>query len=154
MAAASSRSASPTQTAQPRLGFHRVQGIAITPNGKTMFVAAGALRVYPVPTATDKPGKPIKLADKPGLAITPNGKTLYTAGNYTGSKVTPVNVATGRAERFIRVGDFPDAIAVTPNGKTAYVASLNAGTVTPISTETTGPASPSRFRTAAGFRSS
>ncbi len=133
----------PTQTAQRRLGFHRVQGIAITPNGKTMFVAAGALRVYPVPTATDKPGKPIKLANNAfAIAITPNGKTLYTAGNYTGSKVTPVNVATGRAERFIRVGDFPDAIAVTPNGKTAYVASLVAGTITPISTRNNRPGKP------------
>ena len=116
--------------------------IAITPNGKTAYVALGLRWVTPINTATNKPGRAIKDGNDPtAIAITPNGKTVYVTncGNncagYAGT-VTPINTSVGKAGKPIKVGQFPEAIAITPNGKTAYVSNNISGTVTPINTAT------------------
>jgi YVTN family beta-propeller protein len=118
--------------------------IVITPNGKTAYVAdLGSDTVTPVSTATGRPGKAITVGAKLGpeattaaIALTPNGKTLYVGTNSNvpaeDDAVTPVNTATNRPGKAIRVGGGIDTIAITPNGKTAYAASFSAGTVTPI----------------------
>src|ERR1022692_3990168 len=66
--------------------------------------------------------------------------TAYVVNQGSGT-VTPINTATGKPGKAIKVGNSPGAIAITPNGKTAYV--VNAGTifvtghtVTPIRTAT------------------
>jgi hyaluronoglucosaminidase len=46
--------------------------------------------------------------------------------------VTPINTATDKAGKAIKVGREPDAMAITPNGKTAYAVNDASGTVTPI----------------------
>src|ERR1700733_3656838 len=46
--------------------------------------------------------------------------------------VTPINTATNKAAKTIKVGSDPVAIAITPNGKTAMVVNYGSGTVTPI----------------------
>jgi len=110
--------------------------IAITPNGKTAYVAnSGSGTVTPINTATNTPLKAIKVGPSAGpIAITPNGKTAYvTSGEHT---VTPINTATNTALKPITVGDGPSAIAITPNGKTAYVVNVFSSTVTPINTAT------------------
>ena len=56
--------------------------------------------------------------------------------NSGSNSVTPIDLATRRAGRAIRVGKHPLAIAITPGGKTAYVANSRSGTVTPIDTAT------------------
>src|SRR5436190_265561 len=111
--------------------------IAITPDGKTLYVAnVGSRTVRPISTATNTPGKPIKVDVGPELiAITPNGKTAYVAG-LSSRRVIPINTATNTAGKPIKVGLGPDFIAFTPNGETAYVANYNSGTVTPINTAT------------------
>ena len=43
--------------------------IAITPDGKTAYVGSSFGTVTPINTATNKPGKPIKVAATPSLAI-------------------------------------------------------------------------------------
>src|SRR5580692_5045885 len=50
--------------------------------------------------------------------------------------VTPINTATNKAGKAIKVGSDPVAIAITPNGRTAMVANYQSGTVTPINTAT------------------
>ena len=50
--------------------------------------------------------------------------------------MTPINTATNKALKAIKVGDDPAAIAITPNGQTTYVVNVNSGTVTPIKTAT------------------
>src|SRR6202050_5652043 len=50
--------------------------------------------------------------------------------------VTPINTATNKAAKTIKVGSDPVAIAITPNGKTAIVVNYGSGTVTPINTAT------------------
>ena len=50
--------------------------------------------------------------------------------------MTPINTATGKPGKAIKVGGGRHAIAITPDGKTAYVANSGSGTVTPIRTAT------------------
>jgi hyaluronoglucosaminidase len=102
-----------------------VTAIAITPNGKTAYVADGKRRtVIPVATATGTPGTPIKLSSTPSaIAITPDGKTAYIgtaayiAGSCTGCQVgtvIPVATATGTPGKPINIGRVPEAIAIIP----------------------------------------
>src|SRR5580698_3339310 len=54
--------------------------IAVTPNGKTVYVAnqQNSGTITPVSTATSTAGKPIPVGSDPvAIAITPNGKTAY-----------------------------------------------------------------------------
>ena len=57
------------------------RAIAITPNGKTAYIADGdAGTVTPIDTATNTAGHPIRTGTLPtAIAITPNGKTAYVA---------------------------------------------------------------------------
>ena len=81
--------------------------IAITPNGKTAYVANTVSdTVTPIDTATSTAGKAITVGSGPVvIAITPNGKTAYFA-NYAGT-VTPIDTATNTAGKAIKVGSGP-----------------------------------------------
>jgi len=98
--------------------------------------------VTPITTATNTPGKPIKVGHRPRLiAITPDGKTAYVVNQ--GGTVTPIATATNTPGKPIKVGGQPySAIAITPDGKTVYVANTGTNTVTPISTATNTPGKP------------
>jgi len=107
--------------------------IAITPDGKTAYVANGlSTSVVPIDLATGTAGAPITVGiDPDAIAITPNGNTAYVA-NYADDTVTPINLATNVPGTAVQVGPtlgrhnhalmwHPTAIAITPNGWTAYV---------------------------------
>src|SRR5262245_55812191 len=121
------------------------QAIAITPDGKTAFVANyGSNSVTPINTSTRRAGAPIPVGKQPrAIAITPNGETAYVL-DWGTAAVTPISTATNRAGPAIPVGSYPFAIAIAPDGGTAYVANYGSNTVTPISTATgrPGPAVP------------
>src|SRR5262245_35458392 len=74
--------------------------IAITPDGKTAYVAnANSGTVTPIRTASNTALKLIKVGHQPEyLAITPNGRTVY-AVNYTSDTgpgtVTPIRNCPG-----------------------------------------------------------
>jgi YVTN family beta-propeller protein len=90
------------------------QAIAITPNGKTAYVASYfSGTVTPITTATNKPGKPIPAATAVTIAITPDGKTAYVA-NLRSETVTPISTATNTPGKPIKVGKSPYAIRITP----------------------------------------
>jgi YVTN family beta-propeller protein len=112
-------------------------GLAITPDGKTVYIANyGSGTVTPIATATNTAGPPITVGFGPlDIAITPDGKTAYVANADDGT-VTPIATATNIPGPSITVGSFPENIAITPDGKTAYVANDESGTVTPIATAT------------------
>jgi YVTN family beta-propeller protein len=69
------------------------------------------------------------------FATPPHPVTAYVVNAGSGT-VTPINTATGKPLKAIRVGTNPGAIAITPNGRTAYVVNSGSGTVTPIRTAT------------------
>jgi len=95
--------------------------IAITPDGKTAYLANGASStVTPINLATNTPGKPINLGGKPGadaIAISPDGTTAYVA-NQPSSTVTPIDLAAGTPEKPIKIGHGWDsgfeAIVIAP----------------------------------------
>ena len=64
------------------------------------------------------------------------GQPVAWVANYASASVTPVNLASRKAGRAIRVGADPVALAVTPDGRTAYVANSGSDTVTPIAIAT------------------
>jgi YVTN family beta-propeller protein len=105
--------------------------IAVTPDGKTVYVAntwentgrpASALgTVTPIATATSRPGPAIQVGSEPwAFAITPDGTTAYVA-SWQGGTVTPIATATNTAGAPIEVGEGARAIVITPDGTTAYV---------------------------------
>ena len=72
--------------------------IAITPNGKTVYVPSyGDGTVTPIRTATSSALKPVKVGPDPvAIAITPNGKTAYVVSSVF-NYVTPIRTATSTA---------------------------------------------------------
>ena len=120
--------------------------IATTPNGKTAYVTlASADEVLPIVTATNRPGRAVKVGAFPdAIAITPNGRTVYV-GNNGSDTVTPISTATNKPARAVKVGVSPGVIGITPNGRTVYVgnglvqqqpSSTPFNAVVPISTAT------------------
>ena len=128
-----------------------VLGAAITPNGKTVYVAnvtttgfPGAIGfVTPIDTATNAAGTPINVGYNPrGLAVSPDGTTIYVANLIEPSTgmgaVTPINTATNTAGTPIPVGPGNQAfsLAVTPDGKTIYATDPFSNNLTVINTVT------------------
>ena len=68
------------------------QGIAITPNGQTAYVANdGSGTVTPITISTNTPGTAISAGSAPwNIAITPNGQTAYVTNYVTSGTVTPI----------------------------------------------------------------
>lgn len=133
----------PVQTAtgavgQPIAIGSVVRDIALSPSGRTAWVAAGGASgtVTPVDLQTMKKGTPIAVGKEPwGIAISPDGSKLLVA-NSGANSVTPIDVATMTAGTPIGVGGRPYGIAFSPDGQTALVANNGGGTVTPIDVAT------------------
>ena len=79
--------ATATNTAGPPITVgSNPDAIAITPDGKTAYVANdGSDTVTPIATATNTAGPPITVGSGPNaIAITPDGKTAYVANDRLG----------------------------------------------------------------------
>jgi DNA-binding beta-propeller fold protein YncE len=115
-----------TNTPGKPIGFGAasIMGIAITPDGSTIYVLSQPSGqqeglgvsgddgtppctgppgdVTPIATATNTVGRPIKVGCSPfAAAFTPDGQTLYVGGQS--GTVTPITTATGRAGKPIKV---------------------------------------------------
>jgi DNA-binding beta-propeller fold protein YncE len=119
---------------------HGESDIAITPDGKTLYVE-GSDTIIPISTATNTPGTPIRISTgagpKANMTITPDGKTLYVEGSDT---ITPISTATNTPGKPIRIKGGFGQMTITPDGKTLYVEGSD--TITPISTATNTPGKP------------
>ena len=70
--------------------------------------------VTPISTATNRPGRPIRVGDSPfAIAITTDGTTAYVA-NVNSGTVTPINTTTNTAGKPIKAGAGPIDLAITP----------------------------------------
>src|SRR5215469_8097439 len=127
--------------------------IAITPDGKTIYVASphsGA--VWPISTATNTRGRPIRIFEASSIVFTSHGTTAWVLGisGGSGQTATPISTATNTPGTPIHVGTRYDQVVFTPNGKTAYdLASPR--TVTPISTATGKAGKPIKLLGATGM---
>ncbi len=98
--------------------------------------------VTPIPTATNRAGRPIPVGALPvAVAVTPDGSRAYVVDEGTPGAITPIRTASNTAGRSIRVAGTPEAIVITPDGATAYVADEN-GLVVPVSLATGTPGTP------------
>ena len=135
------------------------QVMAITPNGKTIYVSGDEPNaVIPVSAVTHKVGKPIEFGRQVPMemVITPNGKTVYVLPDG-GNEIIPIATATNTLEKPITVGQGlggPYDMTITPNGKTLYVTWYNTrdtgpASVVPISTATNTPEKAIKIQSAA-----
>jgi YVTN family beta-propeller protein len=110
-------------------------GMAITPDGRTVYVVDGDNLVIPINTATGRHGKAIRVQGGADVAVvTPNGKTVWVASS---TEITPISVATNTAGKPIVVAKQPDgpvALAITPDSRTVYA--VDTLTVVPVATAT------------------
>jgi YVTN family beta-propeller protein len=113
--------------------------IAVTPDGKTAYVAAtrGEHRpgvVIPIQLGTGKVLKPIPVGVWPNaISVTADGETVYVT-NFLSGTVTPIATATNTALAPIEVGSRPDEVVTPPDGRTLYASRNQA--LTPVSTAT------------------
>jgi YVTN family beta-propeller protein len=130
-----------TATGQPgrpiRVGI-LPSGLAITPDGKTLYVAdSNSNAVTPIDIATSTPGHPISTGSVGPVAIliSPDGQIVYTVGivgrAFSGT-VTPITTTTSTPGSPVDVGAWPSAIAIVPNGHTSPGEITAAETVLPI----------------------
>ena len=115
------------------------QGIAVSPNGATVYIANGYVNnviVYDV--ATNTIIKTIGNAEyyqvaanaiPIGVAVSPDGSSLYTT-DYQNGSVYVFNVTTPQSPVFVKSIPTsplpnPHGIAVSPDGKTVYVTDAN-----------------------------
>jgi hypothetical protein len=151
---------------------YRPFDITMNPDGKTAYLtfswSTGSSlsgSILPISTATNTPGKPIRVASgtRPyvgGIVFTPDGKTAYAAAGSLafGGPGTPVATTHLRPAAVIPIKTATNTpgtpillaaedIAITPDGKTLYVEGSD--TITPISTATNTPGTPIRVSTSA-----
>jgi DNA-binding beta-propeller fold protein YncE len=120
--------------------------MAITPDGKTLYDVSwtnrgdGPSYVIPVSTATNTPGKPIKIqnADTVGVLMNPDGSTVYAfAQTTTGTtEIVPISTATNTPGKPVSTGQTDGAVAITPGGQVVYLIDYGPNGVIPFSTAT------------------
>jgi YVTN family beta-propeller protein len=120
--------------------FGLLVGIAITPNGSSVYVAnGGSGTVSVIDTASNTVVDTISVGTTPsGIAITPDGTHAYVvdsnvgAANGVTSKVFVIDIATNAVVGTIPVGSVPVGIAITPDGTHAYVGNSESGSISVI----------------------
>jgi YVTN family beta-propeller protein len=115
------------------------QGVAMTPDGKTAFVAnggSGTVSTIDVKTRAKHPTD-IPVGDQPfGVAFTPSGKTAFVP-NRNSHSVSTIDVKTRtKHPTDIPVGSSPVDVAFTPDRKTAFVTNWGSGSVSTIDVKT------------------
>lgn len=112
------------------------QGIAVTPDGKRVYVAnTGAsgpndtVSVIETASGTDTVVATIRVGRAPhGVAVTPDGKRVYVANGTESVSVIDTNTNAVVTTILLGLGASPFDVAVTPDGKHAYVTNtLNNG---------------------------
>jgi WD40-like Beta Propeller Repeat len=167
ISAATHKKGKPIQVV-PNAAHHFDAGgdMAITPNGKTLYVIVyppGPYTSYLVPIATagNRPGKPVRMPiDAGGIVITPDSRTAYVFGYPTAQtqriEVMPIATAANHLGTPIVVGSGfisgAAPVVMTPDGKTLYIPDTapNAATtgLIPFSTVTSKPGKPISFGSA------
>ncbi|MBI2266365.1 MAG: beta-propeller fold lactonase family protein [Armatimonadetes bacterium] len=108
-------------------------GLAVTPDGRKLFVANfNSASVTVIDTASRTIVETIRVGLSPSrIAIRPNGATAYVT-NRNSNSISVIDVNSNRRIGDIPVGQGPVGIAVTPDGNRVYVANNAGGNVTII----------------------
>ena len=107
------------------IGTSYPEGLAMAPDGQTVYVTDYDGSVTPIDTANDEAQTPIALGEElQWIAITPDSGTAYVT-NYSGTKVTPIDLADGKAGTSI-VGSDLGGVAIAPDQAPQAAFSLTA----------------------------
>jgi DNA-binding beta-propeller fold protein YncE len=107
------------------VGTDYPEGLAMAPNGQTVYVTDYDGSVTPIDTANDEAQTPIVLGEElHWIAITPDSGTAYVT-NFPGTKVTPIDLTDGKAGTSITGSDL-GAIAIAPDQAPQAAFSLTA----------------------------
>ena len=105
-------------------------GIALSPDGKTAYVANQFGKVSQIDVATREVTDSVDIVSPVALRVSPDGSQLFVATTTTA--VVTVDLATLSIVRTVDVGSAPNGFAVHPGGRLLYVSSVDAGTVSEI----------------------
>jgi hyaluronoglucosaminidase len=143
-----------TDQAGPRItiagdAFYGQHAIAVTPDGRTVYVQSRNGNVIPIDTSTNLPGSPIVVGPAGPMdsdfVITPNGGTAYVLESNVVdvpqddfAVLVPIDTGTNTSGPPIQVSPFSVLLALSPDGKTLYVDPSTATTneLTAINTQT------------------
>ena len=116
------------------------QGVAVTPNGRAVYVAnKGSNTTSVIDTATNMVIATVSVGPNPvGVAVTPDSSKVYVTNqglpNTVSSTVSVIATATNMVTSTILLGEFPlgvsvnpVGVAVTPDGSKVYVANFGSG---------------------------
>jgi hyaluronoglucosaminidase len=111
-------------------------GVAITPDGSTVFVTnLNSESVSPINVAGDQALAPITMQGGP-VAVTIAGGVAWVVNTpvsgFPGNDVEPITVANDKPGKPVKVSQGAQGIAASPNGQTVWVACLNANQLVPI----------------------
>jgi YVTN family beta-propeller protein len=110
-------------------------GIAVTPDGSTVFVTnLNSESVTPISVASDQASAAIATAGGP-VAVAVAGNTVWvvnTPAGGQGNNLQPIGVASERVGPPIRLPAGAQNIAIAPNGKTGWVVCLNSNKLVPV----------------------
>jgi YVTN family beta-propeller protein len=98
------------------------QGLAVSPDGRTVFVANQGSRILSVVDAASRRVTPVPLRNKPRFVATSrDGRlvfvSMYEDDNRTGSGVAVVDAARRKVVRYLATGLQPYTLSVAPDGK-------------------------------------
>ncbi|MGB9926845.1 MAG: PKD domain-containing protein [Methanosarcina sp.] len=112
-------------------------GIAVTPDGKKLFVADRDINgVSVIDTATNTVTATISVGIGPlGVAASPDGKKVYVANRYS-NDISVIDTDTNTVISTVKVGLGPCGVAVNQAGTKIYVANCESNAVSVIDATT------------------
>jgi YVTN family beta-propeller protein len=110
-------------------------GIAVTPDGKRLYVAENLTsKVAVIDLATRQVITKIAVGEYPyDCEISGDGSRVYVS-NWGSRSVAVIDAANNQVVNNIPVGDHPNDLELTRDGKTLYVANANSNTVSVVDT--------------------
>jgi YVTN family beta-propeller protein len=111
-------------------------GVAVTPDGKRLYVAENLThKVAVVDLATRQVIAKIAVGEYPyDCEASSDGKRVYVS-NWGSRSVAVIDTADNQVINNIPVGDHPNDLELTRDGRLLYVANANSNTVSVVSTE-------------------
>jgi YVTN family beta-propeller protein len=110
-------------------------GIAVTPDGKRLYVAENLThRVAVVDLTNQQVITKIAVGEYPyDCEVSSDGKRVYVS-NWGSRSIAVIDTANNQVAGAIQAGDHPNDLELTRDGKTLYVANANSNTVSVIDT--------------------
>lgn len=126
-----------TQTAASKPAYRNPLNLALTPDGKELWVTCEAsASVAIVDTATRQMVATLPVGGQPNdVCFTPDGRKAFVS-NRLDDNVSVVDVAERRVLRAIEVGDEPHGVLVDKNGRYLYVLNTSIDSISVIDVAT------------------